>query len=99
MNGGVRLALASALWIVADAPSLGEERELASLRRHVAAGELVPLSQVEQRLLPQLRGHQYIGAEFDPGPKTYRLKFLSNGNVVWIDIDARTGRTIRRVAP
>jgi hypothetical protein len=95
----VRLALASTLWIVVDAPASGQGRELTNLRRQVASGELVPLSKVEQRLLPQLRAHEYLGAEFEPGPKIYRLKFLSRGNLVWIDVDARTGRTLRRIEP
>jgi hypothetical protein len=49
--------------------------------------------------LPELRARirvpnaQYIGAEM-LGPTVYRLKFMRGPNVIWIDVDARTGNIV-----
>lgn len=44
----------------------------------------------------QARGRgEYLGVEPDIGRNVYRFKFLrSGGNVVWVDVDGRTGRVI-----
>ena len=47
-------------------------------------------------VLPQMRGMQYLGPEYDAGAMAYRLKFIRDGRVVFVDIDARSGRVIRR---
>ena len=41
-----------------------------------------------------MAGMQYIGPEYDPAAMTYRLKFIKNGKVYFVDVDARTGRII-----
>ena len=41
-----------------------------------------------------MRGSTYLGPEFDGG--VYRLKFMRNGSVIWVDVDARTGAVIGR---
>jgi hypothetical protein len=79
------------------APAIAQ-REHSELPRAVAAGSLVPLWQIRERLLQRLPDHVYIGAEFDPAVQLYRLKFLRQGQVLWIDVDARTGRVVRRVS-
>jgi hypothetical protein len=58
-------------------------------------GRSMPLPMLEQRVLPSMPGADYIGPEFDG--RVYRFKFIQNGNVVWLDVDGRTGRIIRRV--
>jgi uncharacterized membrane protein YkoI len=44
----------------------------------------------------QSRGRgEYLGVEPDIGRNVYRFKFLrAGGNVVWVDVDGRTGRVI-----
>lgn len=44
----------------------------------------------------QARGRgEYLGVEPDISRNVYRFKFLrSGGNVVWVDVDGRTGRVI-----
>jgi hypothetical protein len=37
---------------------------------------------------------QYLGPEYDAVAKAYRLKFIRNGRVVFVDVDGRTGRTL-----
>jgi diketogulonate reductase-like aldo/keto reductase len=48
--------------------------------------------QIEQRILPQMQGMQYLGPEYDPIAMAYRLKFIRDGKVHFVDVDARTGR-------
>jgi hypothetical protein len=54
---------------------------------------------VLQRLLPSMRSHEYIGAEYEPQERLYRLKFLRNGQVSWIDVDAKSARVRGRALP
>ena len=45
-------------------------------------------------VLPAMPGMQYLGPEYDPAAMAYRLKFIRDGRVVFVDVDARTGRCI-----
>lgn len=58
------------------------------------SGQSMPLPMIERRVVPQMGGAQYLGPEFRGS--VYRLKFLNAGRVIWIDVDARTGRIVRR---
>src|SRR4051794_17074365 len=60
-------------------------------------GRSMPLPQLERRVMPFMGGADYLGPEFNGG--TYRLKFMQNGRVIWVDVDAATGRIIRRSRP
>lgn len=53
-------------------------------------GRSMPLPSIERRVLPHMGGAQYLGPEFDGD--TYRLKFMRKGRVIWVDVDAATGR-------
>jgi hypothetical protein len=55
-------------------------------------GEILPLSQIRARI--NVPGAQFIGVEFDG--RIYRLKFMRGPEVIWIDVDARTGRVVGR---
>jgi hypothetical protein len=57
-------------------------------------GRAMPLPQLERRVRPYLPGADYLGPELNGG--TYRLKFMQNGRVIWVDVDSQTGRIIRR---
>ena len=54
----------------------------------------MPLPQIERRVMPFMGGADYLGPELNGG--TYRLKFMRNGQVIWVDVDAATGRIMRR---
>jgi hypothetical protein len=60
-------------------------------------GRSMPLPQLERRVLPFMGGADYLGPELN-GP-TYRMKFIQDGRVIWIDVDPQTGRIIRRSRP
>jgi FtsP/CotA-like multicopper oxidase with cupredoxin domain len=55
-------------------------------------GRSMPLPMIERRVMPFMGGADYLGPEFRGG--TYRLKFMREGRVIWIDVDAATGRIV-----
>lgn len=65
-------------------------------RREMRAGNQLSLREIERRILPQMRGSEYLGPSYDSTARAYRLKFIREGRVTYIDVDARTGRIINR---
>ena len=63
-------------------------------RRDLAAGHVRSLRDIESRVLPTKQGMQYLGPEYDATALAYRLKFIRDGRVVFVDVDARTGRVL-----
>ena len=57
-------------------------------------GRSMPRPQLERRVMPFMDGADYLGPEFNG--QTYRMKFIQNGRVIWVDVDPQTGRIIRR---
>jgi hemin uptake protein HemP len=57
-------------------------------------GRSMPLPQIERRVMPFMGGADYLGPEFNG--QTYRLKFVRGGRVIWVDVDAATGRILGR---
>ena len=57
----------------------------------------MPLPKIERRVMPFMDGADYLGPEFNGD--TYRLKFVKNGRVIWVDVDAATGRIKRKSRP
>ncbi|MDP9057619.1 MAG: PepSY domain-containing protein [Pseudomonadota bacterium] len=64
------------------------------VRRELHSGMVRPLREIEQHVLPTMPGMQYLGPEYDPLAMAYRLKFIRDGRVVFVDVDARTGQII-----
>ncbi len=60
-------------------------------------GRSMPLPKIERRVIPFMDGADYLGPEFNG--ETYRLKFMRGGRVIWVDVDAATGRILRRSKP
>ena len=90
------LNLLLVLAVIPIAPALagpGGAQEKA--RREVRAGNVRSLREIEGAVLPQMREAQYIGPEYDPAAYVYRLKFIQDGHVIFIDVDARSGQVIR----
>ncbi len=65
-------------------------------RREMRAGNVLSLRQIEGRILPKMRGSEYLGPAYDSAARAYRLKFIKNGRVTYVDVDARTGKIINR---
>ena len=57
-------------------------------------GRSMPLPSIERRVMPFMGDADYLGPEFNG--RTYRLKFMKDGRVIWVDVDAATGRIIGR---
>ena len=83
-------ALALAIPTVASAGPPHDEQNEA--RRDLRAGNVHSLRDIERQVLPTMRGMQYLGPEYDPEAMAYRLKFIRDGRVVFVDVDARTGQ-------
>jgi len=60
--------------------------------RAMNQGAIMSLAQIRARI--SVPGAQFIGVEFDG--RIYRLKFMRGSEMIWIDVDARTGRVIGR---
>ena len=60
------------------------------------AGNVRSLREIEQQVLPTMQGMQYLGPEYDPTAMAYRLKFIRQGRVVFVDVDARSGQILRQ---
>ena len=81
----VTLSAAPAL---ADPPGRDADRAYSATQR----GRSMPLPSIERRVIPFMGGADYLGPEFDGD--TYRLKFMREGRVIWIDVDAASGRIV-----
>ena len=77
----------------ADAQSRNAQGEV---RKEMRAGNVLSLREIERRVLPTMRGAEYLGPAYDSSALAYRLKFIRNGRVLFVDVDARTGRVLRR---
>ena len=80
---------------VAQAPDQrhGDQRSAFEARK---TGRSLSLREIEARVIPTMRGLQYIGFDYDSGSAIYTLKFLRDGTVIWVEVDGRSGQIIGR---
>lgn len=57
------------------------------------SGEILPLGEIIARVSQRVDG-RYVGAQYDPQYRIYRLKFLRGNTVIMVDVDAVTGRVL-----
>ena len=88
--------LAAALAVgLAAGPALADPpRDQDRVSEAVRNGKSMPLPKIEKRVMPFAGGADYLGPEFNGD--TYRLKFMRNGRVFWIDVDPETGKIVGR---
>ncbi|QPQ54790.1 PepSY domain-containing protein [Allosphingosinicella flava] len=72
----------------------GRDQDMAYEARKL--GKILPLREIEARVLPRVRGADYLGPELDAERGVYRLKFMKDGRVLWIDVDAASGQILGR---
>lgn len=90
----ISLALAP---VLVSAPVLARQgNEQGQVRKEMRAGNVRSLREIERKVLPAMAGMQYLGPEYDPAALAYRLKFIRDGRVIFIDVDARSGDIIRQ---
>ena len=81
------LSLCAAL-VAATPVAAGVENKVRALQE---AGDILPYETIRTRVMQQVRG-EHVGVEFDAATLTYRFRFLVDGNVINVDVDARTGQ-------
>ncbi len=86
--------LAAAAVLAPAAQVHAQDNDQGKARKEMRAGNVLPLRDIEGRILPQMRGFQYLGPAYDSTAMAYRLKFLRGQQVVYVDVDARSGRVI-----
>ena len=79
--------------VAATEAQRGRDRDQDQAYEARKQGKILSLREIESRILPRMRGAEYLGPELNSG-STYRLKFMRGGRVIWVDIDARTGQVI-----
>ena len=88
----IAAAIAASL---SSVPALAEKpRDTDKAFQDTQQGRAMPLPQLERRVRPFMGGADSLGPELNGG--TYRMKFMENGRVIWVDVDPQTGRIIRR---
>jgi uncharacterized membrane protein YkoI len=94
----VALGAGSASALVVDRATAQDQHrsDQGEARREMRAGNLLSLREIERRILPQMDGSEYLGPSYDSTARAYRLKFIRDGRVTYIDVDARSGRIIGR---
>lgn len=93
MLGAGAATPAVAAGVVAQEQSRSDQ---GTARREMRAGNQLSLREIERRVLPTMRGAEYLGPSYDSTARAYRLKFIRDGRVTYVDVDARTGRIISR---
>ncbi len=69
------------------------QREQDQAYRLARDGQIMQLGDIIASVGPRVGG-KYIGSEFDASTTMYRLRFMRNGAVTNVDVDARTGRIV-----
>jgi uncharacterized Zn finger protein len=87
-------SLAALALLAPAAPALAQRNDQGEARKEMRAGNVLSLRQIEGRVLPQMRGSEYLGPAYDSVAMAYRLKFIKDGRVTYVDVDARTGRVL-----
>jgi hypothetical protein len=75
------------------ASGLQRDREQTGAYRAMQQGRVLSLTEIRMRV--RVPGAEYIGVEVLEG-MIYRLKFMRGPDVIWIDVDPRTGRIVGR---
>ncbi|WP_241657359.1 hypothetical protein [Aurantiacibacter suaedae] len=78
-------------------PSRLQADDQASARAEMQAGRNLPIRAIEQRIVPRYerQGFEYLTFEYDGVASIYRLKFIKDGRLLFVDADPRTGRVLR----
>ncbi|MDO7836244.1 hypothetical protein Q4610_14435 [Sphingobium sp. HBC34] len=93
LTAAIAAVLALAVGIpAADAGNRRDEQDAA--RRAMLDGQVMPFAMIKRRVDAAVGGATYVGSEFNPGSNHYRLKYVKDGKVMWVDADGRTGDII-----
>ena len=91
-------SLFAVLLVLNTSPALARPRGAqVEARKALQAGNIRSIRDIERIVIPKMPGAQYLGFDYDPDAHSYRLKFIRDGHVIFVDVDARTGDVIREV--
>ena len=87
------LSMIGAVATAADAwPRRSDQYQAREMRREGGP----PLRDIQRQWRGRMPGYDYLGSDYDPDQGSYRLKYMRDGSVSWVDVDGRTGREVRR---
>ena len=98
MAMGIRLAFALGVAAIIAAPVHAQQRsEQDMVFENRQQGRAMPLRSIEQRVVTQMRGYDYLGNPiYFERSNTYRMTFMRDGQVIRVEVDARSGRIRNR---
>lgn len=99
MNRSSLFAAAAAMLAAALAGPLAAQpprNDQGAARAAAQAGRILKAREIEARILPMMGDAEYLGFAYDSTAMAYRLKFIRDGRVLFVDVDARSGRIIQR---
>ncbi|MBK8375740.1 PepSY domain-containing protein [Sphingorhabdus sp.] len=76
--------------------AMGRKDDQEGAREQMRDGKVLSLREIESRIVPRMRGMEYLGPEYDHNAFVYRLKFINAGRVIFVDVNARTGDILRQ---
>lgn len=97
MRSPLRLS-AVVLLALAAVPATADKQksDQGMARKEAEAGHILKSREIEARILPMMGNAEYLGFAYDSTAMAYRLKFIRAGKVLFVDVDARSGRIIQR---
>lgn len=93
-----RLSLLALISLAAVQPAQARRGgdDQVDLRAQQKAGQVLTTRQIEEIVLPRMRGMQYLGPQYDSRSQIYLLKFMNRDRVIFVDVDARSGSILRQ---
>jgi uncharacterized membrane protein YkoI len=88
------LALAASIATAAPAQALDPKvKDHDAARAATKSGEIRSLGEIKSRVGSRVKG-ELVGSKLDMDQKRYRLRYLREGSIVEVDVDAKTGHII-----
>tara|TARA_R110000782_G_scaffold78276_3_gene154957 strand:+ start:4448 stop:4759 length:312 start_codon:yes stop_codon:yes gene_type:complete len=84
-------AFALSPMVAPDSAARGGRDEQDAARQAMLDGRVMPFSVIKRRMEREMGDATYLGSEFHQRTNRYRLKYVRDGKVVWVDVDGRTG--------
>lgn len=89
-------AILAALAAASPAAAQQAKSDQGMARKEAQAGHILKSREIEARILPMMGNAEYLGFAYDSTAMAYRLKFIREGRVLFVDVDARSGRIIQK---
>jgi len=81
---------------ISPAAASPQKSDQGMARKEAEAGHILKSREIEARILPMMGSAEYLGFAYDSTAMAYRLKFIRAGKVLFVDVDARSGRIIQK---